>query len=58
MVWTGHKLHEKLDRLPEVEVFRDDKLVMGYEENDEEANQDHDENLLRQLDLTLKQIYV
>ena len=36
---------------------RDDILVMGYEENDEEANQDHDENLLRQLDLTLKQIY-
>ena len=58
MVWTGHKLHEKLDRLPEVEVIRDDILVMGYGENDEEANQDHDENLLRQLNLTLKQIYV
>ena len=48
----------KLDRLPEVEVIRDDILVMGYGENDEEANQDHDENLLRQLNLTLKQIYV
>ena len=57
-MWTGHKLHEKLDRLPEVEVTIDDIIVMGYGENDEEANQDHDENLLRQLDLTLKQIYV
>ena len=57
-MWTGHKLHGKLDRLPEVEVIRDDIIVMGYGENDEEANQDHDENLLRQLDLTLKQIYV
>ena len=44
------KLHEKLDSLPGVEVIRDDILVMGYGENDEEANRNHDENLIRLLE--------
>ena len=44
------KLHEKLDGSTGAEVIRDDILVMGYRENDEEANQNHDENLLRLLD--------
>ena len=44
------KLHEKLEGLPGVEVIRDDIRVMGSEENDEKANQNHDENLLGLLD--------
>lgn len=48
------KLHEKLDGLPGVEVIRDDILVMGYGENDEEANRNHDENLLGLLDRARK----
>ena len=31
------KLHEKLDGLPGVEVIRDDILVMGYGENEDET---------------------
>ena len=48
------KLHEKLDSLSGVEVIRDDILVMGYGENDEEANQNHDENLIRLLEQARK----
>ena len=48
------KLHEKLDSLPGVEVIRDDILVMGYGENDEEANRNHDENLIRLLEQARK----
>ena len=40
------KLHEKLAGLPGVAVMRDDILLMGHGENEEEANQNHDENLL------------
>ena len=36
------KLHEKLDGLPGVAVIRDDILVMGHGDNEEEANQNHD----------------
>ena len=40
------KLHEKLEGLPGVAVTRDDILVMGYGENEVEANyRNHDENL-------------
>ena len=48
------KLHEKLDGLPGVEVIRDDILVMGYGENEDEANQNHDENLIRLLEQARK----
>jgi len=37
------KLHEKLDG---VGVIRDDILVMGFRETEDEANRNHDENLL------------
>ena len=40
------KLHEKLEGLPGVAVIRDDILVMGHGDNEEEANQNHDENLV------------
>lgn len=43
------KLHEKLDDLPGVVVLRDDVLVMGYGESQEEAIIDHDSNLIRLL---------
>lgn len=48
------KLQEKLNGLPGAEVIRDDILVMGYGKNDEEANQNHDENLLRLLNRARK----
>ena len=48
------KLHEKLDGLPGVAVIRDDILVMGHGENEEEANQNHDENLVRLLEQARK----
>ena len=41
------KLHEKLDDLPGVVVLRDDVLVMGYGDSQEEAVKDHNENLVR-----------
>ena len=43
------KLHEKLDDLPGVVVLRDDVLVMGYGETQEEAIEDHDSNLIKLL---------
>ena len=43
------KLHKKLDDLPGVVVLRDDVLVMGYGDSQEEAVKDHDENLVRLL---------
>ena len=39
-------------------MIKDDILVMGYGKNDEEAHQNHDENLLRLLTELVKQIYV
>ena len=48
------KLHEKLDSLPGVAVIRDDLLVMGHGDNEEEANQNHDENLVRLLEQARK----
>ena len=48
------KLQEKLNGSPGAEVIRDDILVMGYGKNDEEANQNHDENLLRLLNRARK----
>ena len=48
------KLHEKLDGLPGVAVIRDDILVMGHGENEEEANKNHDENLVRLLEQACK----
>ena len=47
------KLHEKLQGLPGVAVIRDDILVMGYGENEVEANRNHDENLARKANLCL-----
>jgi len=43
------KLHEKLDDLPGVVVLRDDVLVMGYGETQEEAIEDHDSSLIKLL---------
>jgi len=48
------KMHEKLDGLLSVAVIRDDILVMGHGENEEEANQNHDENLVRLLEQARK----
>ena len=44
------KLQEKLDGLPGVIVLRDDILVVGNGETLDEANKNHDENLVRLLD--------
>lgn len=44
----------KIFGLSGVAVIRDDKLLMGYGENEEEANQNHDENLVRLLHKALK----
>ena len=48
------KLHEKLEGLPGVAVIRDDILMMGYGENEVEANRNHDENLTRLLEQARK----
>ena len=48
------KLHEKLDGLPGVAVIKDDILAMGHGDNEEEANQNHDENLVRLLEQARK----
>ena len=42
-------LHEQLGDLEGVKVLRDDMLVVGYGDTQEEANKNHDENLLRLL---------
>ncbi|KAK3736228.1 hypothetical protein QZH41_007340 [Actinostola sp. cb2023] len=39
------KLQEKLADLPGIEVLRDDMLVIGYGDTQEEADRNHDENL-------------
>ena len=44
------KLQEKLDGLPGVIVLRDDILVVGNGETLDEANKNHDENLVQLLD--------
>ena len=43
------KLQEKLADLPGVVVVRDDILVMGYGDSQEEAMKDHDDNLVKLL---------
>ena len=43
-------LNVKLDGLSGVPVIRDATLVVGHGENEEEANQNHDENLVRLLE--------
>ena len=43
------KLQEKLADLPGVVVARDDILVMGYGDSQEEAVKDHDDNLVKLL---------
>ena len=50
------KLHEKLQGLPGVAVTRDNILVMGYGENEVEANRNHDENLTSLLEQARKAI--
>ena len=42
-------LHEQLGDLEGVEILRDDMLVVGYGDTQDEANKNHDENLLRLL---------
>ena len=44
------RLHEKLTGLEGVEVLRDDLLVVGYGDTQEEAYANHDENLRKLLD--------
>lgn len=44
------KLHEKLTGLEGVEILRDDLLVVGYGDTQEEADANHDENLRKLLD--------
>ena len=44
------KLHEKLTRLEGVKILRDDLLVVGYGDTQEEADANHDENLRKLLD--------
>ena len=39
------RLHEKLAGLEGLHIPRDDMLVVGYRENQEEADANHDENL-------------
>ena len=43
------KVHAKLNDLPGTEVLRDDILVVGYGEMQEEAEANHDNNLRRLL---------
>ena len=43
------KLHEKRNDLPGIEVLRDDILVVGLGETQEEAEANHDDNLRRLL---------
>jgi len=43
------KLQECLADLPGVRVIRDDILVVGYGENDSEAQRDHDQNVIPRL---------
>lgn len=44
------KLHEKLTGLEGVEILRDDLLVVGYGDTQEEADANHDENRRKLLD--------
>ena len=44
------KLQEKLTGLEGVEILRDDLLVVGYGDTQEEADANHDENLRKLLD--------
>lgn len=44
------KLQECLADLPGVKVIGDDILVVGYGENDSEAQHDHDQNVIRRLE--------
>ena len=42
-------LHEQLGDLEGVEILRDNMLVVGYSDTQDEGNKNHDENLLRLL---------
>ena len=42
-------LHEQLGDLEGVEVLREDMLVVGFGDTQDEGNKNHDENLLRLL---------
>ena len=42
-------LQERLADLEGVEVIRDDILVMGFRDTEEEADSNHDENLIKLL---------
>lgn len=48
------KLHECLADLHGVKAIRDDILVVGYGETDEEHLMDHDHNVIRLLECVLK----
>ncbi|KAK3742464.1 hypothetical protein QZH41_002413 [Actinostola sp. cb2023] len=48
------KLHEHLDDLPGIIVLRDDILVVGNGETQEQAEQNHDQNLKRLLERARK----
>ena len=49
-----HRLHEQLSGLDRVEILRDDILVAGYGETQEEAEANHDQNLRKLLDRARK----
>ena len=49
-----HRLHEQLSGLDRVEILRDDILVAGYGDTQEEAEANHDQNLRKLLDRARK----
>ena len=49
-----HRLHEQLSGLDRVEILRDDILVAGYGDIQEEAEANHDQNLRKLLDRARK----
>lgn len=49
-----HRLHEQLSGLDRVEILRDDILVAGYGDIQEEAEANHDQNLRELLDRARK----
>ena len=49
-----HRLHEQLSGLDRVEILRDDILVAGYGDTQEEAEDNHDQNLRKLLDRARK----
>lgn len=49
-----HRRHEQLSSLDGVEILRDDILVAGYEDTQEEAEANHDQSLRKLLDRARK----